>query len=83
MATTKEYDIQGIRGAEIFRALPPGVQLALSDGAVAEIVANAGDGAWVITTILEDPNNPDRVGTEEAVFFGDVLSATGPSEEDD
>jgi hypothetical protein len=72
--TSPDYDLTGIRGAEIFRDLPEGVRLRLSDGAIAEIVANAGDGAWIMVKIVEDENNPDRVGEEEPAFFAEVQS---------
>lgn len=67
-----EYDLRGVHGAETFRDLPDGLKLALTDGAVGEIVANARDGAIVILRIIDDPKNPDRVGTEETVFFTEV-----------
>jgi hypothetical protein len=79
--SSSDYDLTGIRGAEIFRELPEGTRLQLSDGAICEIAANAGDGAWVIVTIVEDPNNPDRVGAEEPVFYAEVQSVVTASEE--
>lgn len=76
-----EYDLTGVHGAEVFRDLPEGVRVHLADGAVGEITGNAGDGAWIMVTIIEDENDADRVGAEEAVFFADVKSAVRPAEE--
>ena len=79
--SSPDYDLTGIRGAEIFRELPEGTRLELSDGAIAEIVANAGDGAWLIVTIVEDTNNPDRVGEEEPAFYAEVRRVVTANEE--
>lgn len=76
-----DYDLSGIHGAEAFRDLPEGVRVRLSDGAVAEIVANAGDGAWIMVKIVADENNPGRVGDEEPAFFAEVESVVRASEE--
>lgn len=70
-----KYDLTGVHGAEVFRDLPLGVKLLLTDGATGEIVANAGDGAIVILKIVDDPKNPGRVGTEETVFYTEVKDA--------
>ena len=58
--------------AEVFRDLPEGLKLKLTDGALAEIVGNPRDGAILLLKILEHPNDPSRVGGEEAVFYTDV-----------
>jgi hypothetical protein len=81
MSASDDYDLTGIHGAEVFRELPEGAQLRLTDGSAAEIVANAGDGAWLLVRITEDPENPDRVGQEEHVFFADVESVTGKAQD--
>jgi hypothetical protein len=79
--TSPDYDLTGIRGAEVFRELPEGMRLQLIDGSVCEIVANAGDGAWIIVKIIDDQNSPDRVGDEEPVFFAEVEKVLNASEE--
>lgn len=79
--THPEYDLSGIHGAEVFRDLPEGIHVQLTDGAIGAIVANAGDGAWIMVKIVEDENNPDRVGGEEPVFFAEVQSVVPTSEE--
>jgi hypothetical protein len=79
--THPDYDLSGIHGAEVFRDLPEGIRLELEDGAVGEIVANAGDGAWLMVKIVADENNPGRVGEEEPVFFAEVQSVVPTSEE--
>lgn len=76
-----DYDLQGTHGAEVFRDLPEGLQIQMSDGSVGEIVGNPGDGAFVIVTIIEDADDPERVGQEETVFFADVVRVVGPEEE--
>jgi len=54
------------------RDMPVGTKLKLSNGAVVEIVTNANDGGWVFAKYLEYEDEPDMVGTEDWVFFGDV-----------
>jgi hypothetical protein len=44
----------------------------LSNGAIVEVVENANDGGWLFGRYLEHPDDPDMVGEEEWVFFGDV-----------
>ncbi len=70
--SAKQYDLNGINGAQTFRELPEGLKLKLEDGTIGEIVGNPGDGAFVLLKILESPSNPARIGAEEAVFFTDV-----------
>lgn len=81
MSAPDDYDLTGIHGAEVFRDLPEGVRLRMTDGSAAEIVANARDGAWLLVRITEDPDNPDRAGQEEHVFFADVESVIGKTQE--
>jgi hypothetical protein len=82
MTSSEEYDLNGIHGAEVFRDLPEGLSVQMSDGSVGRITANAGDGAWIMVEILEDQENPDRVGEVEATFFAEVKAVIGPSQED-
>jgi hypothetical protein len=72
MSQSDRYDLSGARGAENFRELEPGVLLALVDGTVVRVLENAGNGAVVLATVVEDPTSPDRVGEEEIVMFSDV-----------
>jgi hypothetical protein len=67
-----EYDLLGVHGAETFRDLPEGLNLALTDGAIGEIVGNPHDGAIMMLRITDDPNNPNRVDKVETVFFTEV-----------
>ena len=60
------------------RALMPGAQITLADGAVAEIVSNPADGVWVFARYLESPRDPALVGHEEMIFAQDVVAATPP-----
>ena len=66
------YDLSGVHGAEVYRTLPPGLRLKLRDGAIARIIENPGDGAYIQTEIVEASDEPDRVGTEEMVYFLEV-----------
>ena len=60
------------------RALMPGTQITLADGAVAEIVSNPADGVWVLARYLESPRDPALVGQEEMIFAQDVVAAAPP-----
>jgi hypothetical protein len=75
MTDAKKYDLSGQHGAEAFRALPEGTRLSLLNGAVGEIVANAGDGGFVLVKFLSHPLDPSKVGEEEFVFFNEVREA--------
>jgi hypothetical protein len=55
------------------RTLVPGTQIALVDGATAEIVSNPADGVWVFARYLSAPEDPARVGTEEMIFAQDII----------
>ena len=50
------------------RALTPGMQIVLVDGAVAEVVSNPLDGVWVFARYLSPPTDPSVVGTEDMIF---------------
>src|SRR5205823_13081638 len=56
------------------RALMPGMQITLTDGAVAEIVSNPADGVWVFARYLVSPSDPALVG-QEVMFFDQVVVA--------
>jgi hypothetical protein len=55
------------------RALMPGTQITLADGAVAEIVSNPADGVWLFARYLQSPRDPALVGQEEMIFAQDVV----------
>ena len=55
------------------RSLPPGTQIALMDGAVAEVVSNPADGVWLFARYIESPRDPTLIGQEEMIFAQDVL----------
>jgi hypothetical protein len=59
-------------GGMFVRDMEEGTKLKLSNGAVVAIVINAHDGGWVFARYLEHPSEPELVGTEDWVFFGDV-----------
>jgi hypothetical protein len=60
------------------RALTPGTQITLADGAVAEIVSNPADGVWVFARYVQSPRDPALVGQEEMIFAQDVVSVEPP-----
>ena len=70
------YTLTGPGGIEVFRNLPDGTTVTLTDGAVGTVVANPGDGAFVAVEFTEHPDDM-KVGTEEFVFFNQVVSAVG------
>jgi hypothetical protein len=55
------------------RALQPGTQITLADGAVAEIVSNPADGVWLFARYLQSPRDPALIGQEEMIFAQDVV----------
>jgi hypothetical protein len=72
VAEAQHYDLSGPNGPVVFRELPEGVRVRLTDGAMGEVVGNPGDGAFVLVKILENADDPSRVGQQETVFFLDV-----------
>jgi len=80
MESPENYDLSGVDGAGTFRNLAPGLKLKLADGARGEIVENPRDGAYLLVKILECPDDPDRVGEEEMVYFKEIESVSIPSE---
>jgi len=58
------------------RTLPPGTQVILADGSVAEVVSNPADGAWLFARYVSSPD-PSMVGQEEMVFAQDVVEVRG------
>jgi len=59
-------------GGMFIRDLPEGAKLRLTNGAIVEVVMNAHDGGWLSARYLEHPDEPDLVGTEDWIYFGDV-----------
>ena len=72
MESSKKYDLSGVHGAEVFRDLPEGLNIRLTNGQVAEITGNPHDGAILLIKIVESPDDPALVGTEDTVFYTDV-----------
>ena len=60
------------------RTLASGTRIALSDGAVAEIVSNPEDGVWLFARYIESPREPALVGQEDMIFAQDVVSVQAP-----
>jgi hypothetical protein len=60
------------------RLLTPGMQIALVDGAVAEVVSNPLDGVWVFARYLSSPDDPARVGSEDMIFAQDIAEICPP-----
>ena len=72
MEPSKQYDLTGVHGAEVFRDLPEGLKLRMVDGAIVEIIGNPRDGAVLVVRVVENEANPSSVGEEQTVFFADV-----------
>lgn len=58
--------------AFVFRDLPEGSKVRLTNGAIAEVTGNPHDGAWLLIRFVEHPKEPSKVGTDDMVFFVDV-----------
>ncbi len=54
-------------------AIEEGARVKLRDGEIAEVIDNPRDGMWILLRFLEAPDDPARVGSEELVFWADVL----------
>ena len=76
MAETKQYDLSGPGGIDVWRNLPEGTTITLLNNAVGEVIANPRDGGWVEVKFLEHPD-PSKVGQEVYVMFNEVKGATG------
>ena len=56
------------------RDMPVGTKLELKTGDLVEISLNAKDGGWLLARYLESEKEPDRIGTEEWIFFAEVAA---------
>ena len=68
------YTLTGPGGIQVFRNLPEGAKVTLTDGAVGTIIANPNDGGFVQVKFTEH-SNTSMIGAEEFVFFNQVVSA--------
>jgi hypothetical protein len=75
MAESKQYDLTGQGGIDVWRNLPEGTKIILLNGAVGEITANPRDGGWILVKFQEYPQDPSKVGQEEFVMFNEVRAA--------
>jgi hypothetical protein len=55
------------------RTLAAGTQVALENGATAEIVSNPNDGVWLFARYITSPRDPALVGQEDMIFAQDVV----------
>jgi hypothetical protein len=76
VAETKQYDLTGQGGIDVWRNLPDGTTITLTNGAVGEITANPHDGGWILVKFREHPD-ASKVGEEVFVMFNEVKEATG------
>jgi len=77
MTETRQYELTGKGGIDVWRNLPEGTKITLLTGAVGELTANPRDGGWVLVKWQEHPQDPSKVGQEEYVFFNEVREAVG------
>lgn len=54
-------------------AIRQGARVALVGGATAEVVDNPRDGMWILLKFIEVPEQPELEGTEELVFWADLV----------
>jgi len=66
------YDLTGINGAEHYRNLATGLKIKSTAGAICEIVANPGDGAYLVVKVVENAADKSREGEEELIYFTEV-----------
>ena len=59
--------------AVAFRDLPVGTLVRLRDGSTAEVTGNPHDGAWLLVKIVDPWTDPAQPGSEEMVFYTDVI----------
>jgi len=76
VSEAKQYDLTGQTGIEVWRNLPEGTTITLTNGGVGEITANPHDGNWVLVKFESHPDS-SKVGQEEYVMFNEVKSAIG------
>jgi len=74
VAETKQYNLTGQDGIDVWRDLPEGTKVTLLNGAVGEITANPRDGNWILVKFREHPE-ASKVCQEEYVFFNEVKGA--------
>ena len=77
MTETKQYDLTGQGGIQVWSNLPEGTTITLLNGAVGEVIANPHDGGFVLVKFEEHPQDPSKAGQEEYVFFNEVKAAVG------
>lgn len=64
--------LQGVESLDVL-AIEEGTILELAGGATAEVVDNPRDGMWILLKFLTVPEEPELEGTEELVFWADVV----------
>tara|TARA_Y100001936_G_scaffold253967_1_gene322847 strand:- start:6219 stop:6461 length:243 start_codon:yes stop_codon:yes gene_type:complete len=66
-------DLINVNNTVILTNLPEGQKIKLRDGSTAEVTANPRDGGWVFIKVLESPDDPSSVGSEDMAFATDVI----------
>jgi hypothetical protein len=54
-------------------AIEEGTIVSLNGGATAQVVDNPRDGMWILLKFIKVPEEPALEGTEELVFWADVV----------
>ena len=57
--------------------LKPGDHVQLTQGIIAEVTENMGDGMWVEVRLIEAPDRPDEVGAVELCHAQDIVKLLG------
>ncbi len=68
--------LQGDESLDLL-AIEEGAILELAGGATAEVIDNPRDGMWIVLKFIEVPEEPELEGTEELVFWADVVGESG------
>lgn len=58
-------------------AVEVGVRLRLRDGSIREVLENFGDGIWLHMRVVEFPNSPAEVGSDDAVHCEEIVGIAG------
>ena len=59
--------------------IQPGQRILMKNRAVAEVLENVGDGIWVRGRVIESPQDPALVGTEDLCYCEEVLQVLQPA----
>lgn len=56
----------------------PGQRILMKNQSLVEVVENLGDGIWVKGRLLEAPQDPSMVGSEDLCYCEEILKVLDP-----